>query len=326
MEIYLSKCLSSLIIPDEKLLKSLEVLVVNDGSKDNSSKIAHEFETKYPDTFRVIDKENGNYGSCINRGLKEATGKYIKVLDADDYFNTDNFTQYLHSLKEVDVDLIITDYDLVTETGAIKETRSFILPPRTPMLLQEHMRDIFNIQMHAITYRTRILKEERYVQQEGISHTDAEWVFYPMTRVTTIYYINDVVYEYLVGRTGQTVDLTVWANKASDRERIARREVEYFEKFKISNIKDSILPFLSYRILTELHGIYLTYLIIKRDEKHTRQLDDFLHQTSPVLFTQIEERRLHDKYMPIKYIKSWRKKGKLPSGILSYLYCKIKKI
>lgn len=77
MEKYLDKCLTSLIVPDE-YMELLEVLVVNDGSKDNSSAIAHRYEDKYPQTFRVIDKENGNYGSYVNRGLKEAAGKYIK--------------------------------------------------------------------------------------------------------------------------------------------------------------------------------------------------------------------------------------------------------
>lgn len=76
MEDLLSKCLSSLIVKNH--LDMLEVLVVNDGSKDLSSEIAHQFEKENPDTFRVIDKENGNYGSCVNRGLKEAKGKYIK--------------------------------------------------------------------------------------------------------------------------------------------------------------------------------------------------------------------------------------------------------
>ena len=85
MEPYLRHCLDSLII--DKGMDELEVFVINDGSKDRSSKIAREYQDKYPNTFYVIDKVNGNYGSCINRGLKEATGKYIKVLDADDCFN-----------------------------------------------------------------------------------------------------------------------------------------------------------------------------------------------------------------------------------------------
>ena len=97
MEKYLRRCLDSLII-DEEEMKQLEVLVINDGSKDSSSQIAHEYQDKYPDTFRVIDKENGNYGSCINRGLKEATRKYVKVLDADDSFDTKNFAKLLNVL------------------------------------------------------------------------------------------------------------------------------------------------------------------------------------------------------------------------------------
>ena len=89
-----------------------QLLVVNDGSKDSSSAIGHEYEAKYPQTFRVIDKENGNYGSCVNRGLKEATGKYVKVLDADDYFDTDVFEAFVHLLSEINADLLISDFDV----------------------------------------------------------------------------------------------------------------------------------------------------------------------------------------------------------------------
>ena len=76
MERYLDRCLNSLIIAPD-LMDKLEVLVINDGCKDRSSEIGHSYEAKFPNSFRVIDKENGNYGSCINRGLKEATGNLI---------------------------------------------------------------------------------------------------------------------------------------------------------------------------------------------------------------------------------------------------------
>ena len=62
-------------------------------------------EGKYPATFRVIDKENGNYGSCVNKGLQEAKGKYVKVLDADDTFAREEFNGYVDFLKETDADL-----------------------------------------------------------------------------------------------------------------------------------------------------------------------------------------------------------------------------
>ena len=106
MQDYLHRCLDSLVLEDEQLMSQLEVLVINDGSKDNSSTIAHDYENKYPATFRVIDKENGNYGSCINKGLEIATGKYVKVLDADDSFDTSNFEDYLRFLNSVEVDIL----------------------------------------------------------------------------------------------------------------------------------------------------------------------------------------------------------------------------
>ena len=79
MEKYLDRCLSSLIVGDEKM-QHLEVLVINDGSKDRTSEIAHTYEDRFPGTIRVVDKENGHYGSCVNRGLEEARGTFIKVL------------------------------------------------------------------------------------------------------------------------------------------------------------------------------------------------------------------------------------------------------
>lgn len=100
MEAYLANCLSSLIVKNELMLL-LDILVINDGSEDRTSEIAHEFSEKYPEAVRVIDKANGNYGSCINRGLTEATGTFIKILDADDTFETVHFEQFIELLKNI---------------------------------------------------------------------------------------------------------------------------------------------------------------------------------------------------------------------------------
>lgn len=82
MEKYINQCLDSLMVQG---MERLEVIVVNDGSKDGSLAIARTYESRYPQIFCVINKENGNYGSCINCGLSKATGRYIRVLDADDF-------------------------------------------------------------------------------------------------------------------------------------------------------------------------------------------------------------------------------------------------
>lgn len=115
MEEFLSRCLETLIV-DEKKLTRLEVLVINDGSKDSSLQIANKYHAIYPETIKVIDKENGNYGSCINRGLKEATGKYFRILDADDTFNKNALSKLLEVLDSSDDEMIITNYTYVYDT------------------------------------------------------------------------------------------------------------------------------------------------------------------------------------------------------------------
>ena len=78
----LEKCVNSMI--ESRYRRKLEILIINDGSTDNTVKIAKNYENKYPDTVRVIDKENGGHGSTINAGISVATGLYFKIVDADD--------------------------------------------------------------------------------------------------------------------------------------------------------------------------------------------------------------------------------------------------
>lgn len=207
----MDKCLNSLIIDDKELLKQLEILVIIDGGTDKSSEIAHKYQNKYPETFIVIDKENGNYGSCINRGLKEAAGRYVKVLDADDSFETNNFEKFLFALKECNVDLILSDYVTVDEKGTIQSEISFPLPCNSDIEFDTICtRDCIKyIGMHAITYRTQILRDMDYRQTEGISYTDQEWIFLPMSNVHSVTYLDYNVYKYLVGRTGQTMEKSI---------------------------------------------------------------------------------------------------------------------
>ena len=115
MEAFLDQCLESVTsfdIPD-----SLEVLVVNDGSNDRTSNIAHVYQKLRPDIVKVIDKKNGHYGSCINEALSVATGKYFRPLDADDWVNTNNLIQLINKLSICTADLVITEICVYKNNG-----------------------------------------------------------------------------------------------------------------------------------------------------------------------------------------------------------------
>ena len=211
MEKYLDKCLTSLIVDDAGLMKKLEVLVVIDGATDRSSEIAHTYQDRFPDTFRVIDKENGNYGSCVNRGLKEAAGKYIKILDADDSFDTANFKEFLKFLLTVDVDCVISDRIRIDENGKVLSYDRYELLPQNGSLfgLKELCYVARKLNMHSVCYNTRKIRALRYHQREGISYTDQQWICIPMSYINDAVYIKLVIYKYLIGREGQTVDYLV---------------------------------------------------------------------------------------------------------------------
>ena len=162
--------LDSLIISERK--ERVEVIVVNDGSKDRSLEIAAEYVVKYPSVFRLIDKPNGNYGSCINAALKIASGKYIKIMDADDHFITHNFEDFVNELSCVDADLVFSDY-IKYYTKDNQEYYQFNIPPGTVLDAVHYYESnaFVEIQLPAITYRTEIFKSLGYHQTEGISYS-----------------------------------------------------------------------------------------------------------------------------------------------------------
>ena len=207
MEEYLHKCLDSLLVDQD--MDSLDVIIVNDGSTDSSLAIAESYNARFPNVFRVVDKPNGNYGSCINRGLKESKGKYVKVLDADDTFDTGGLRYFMGLLKTVDVDVVFSDYITVGVDDKEQSRTDFakVFPPREIFDLKEHIvKDkYFWGPMHSICYKTQILRDMNYRQLEGVSYTDLQWGLMPLTQCKKAYYFPYVLYRYLLGREGQTM-------------------------------------------------------------------------------------------------------------------------
>lgn len=305
MEKYLRKCLDSLIVSDENMDK-LEVLVINDGSKDTSSQIAHEYEGKYPQTFRVVDKENGNYGSCINRGLKEAKGKYVKVLDADDYFDNVVFNQFLSFLSETDADLIINDYSVVDGNGNNTDNYSFPLPMENVFSLGDlPEKTIEWLWHHGITYKTELFRYNNYVQTEGISYTDDEWVFKPMADVQRVKYFPHYLYMYLRGREGQTFDPKVLKKEFGKRFIVLRSMLKFYTEEKADLSKEAE-RYLSIKLWGRLQPAYIFYLIknsTKEGNIVLREFDKELKKIAPSIYDDLSNISSKKGW---HYIREWR--------------------
>lgn len=112
-EKYIRKTMDSFIVPE--IMDKMEVLIINDGSSDNTLEIAREYENKYPDTFRAIDKQNGGYGSTINKAIEIARGRYIKTIDGDDWVDKEGLISLIRFLEHTTADVVITNFARVND-------------------------------------------------------------------------------------------------------------------------------------------------------------------------------------------------------------------
>jgi len=235
MEALLPRCLDSLLVPET--LERLEVIVVNDGSRDGSLAVANGYRERYPQTVTVVDKPNGNYGSTINAALPIAKGKYVKVLDADDWFDTPALVAFLSQLEGVDVDMAITHFTILHDDGT-RELTKYNVYGREPydygrvysldeVLAGGYIRYFL---MHALTYRTELLRQTGYHQTEGISYTDTEWASTPLFHCQTIVFFDINVYQYNLAREGQTMDPKVIARSLGQMELMTRQLLASYDE------------------------------------------------------------------------------------------------
>lgn len=283
MEKYLMRCLDSVLCEN---MDYLEVLVVNDGSKDSSSEIGHTYETRYPNVIRVIDKENGNYGSCVNRALAEAKGKYFRMLDADDWCDTVALNQWLENLKTCDADMVLTVAEDRNDEGKILQTLD------APCAVQEgtiYMANKFDgIRLgytklfcsHIVTYKTSILKGIKLHLQHGISYTDNEYVFFPLDHIQTIVYYRLPVYQYFVGREGQTTQPEILMRQAGQILQVFNRLYGYYNEHKM-RLSEAVLNNQRIVLCEMLNWIYSPiFREPASDEKKTRleKLEDVVKE------------------------------------------------
>lgn len=302
MEAYIGKCLDSLLIPE---LDQVEVLVVNDGSKDRSSEIAHSYADRYPYSIRVIDKPNGNYGSCINTALPQCKGRYVRILDADDTFDTNSFAKFVRALHNVKEDLIVTPFRMV---GAEEEVIRYYDIPQ----LCYHEKDVIKtlksagtviFRMHNITYLTSIFQKFKYVQTEGISYTDTEWNLIPLGYCKTIRALDIPVYRYLFGREGQTMSPEQQRKSRGHHFMILKSLTnKYIEFDELSPYKELLLK----SLLSYYQKIYFTSIYNDMgDRELLMQHDKWLYSKHPLIFNLVGELSI-SKEISYKFIKKSR--------------------
>ena len=268
MAALLPRCLDSLTASG--VLDDLDILVVNDGSTDSSRAVAYSYAERYPQSIKVVDKKNGNYGSTINAALPLAVGEYVKVLDADDWFDSQALAKYVAELKslEQEVDVSVTHFLMIHEGGRT-ETVKYQNYGREPYTygkvynLDKVLGDGFirYFLMHSLTYRTQLLRDHGYRQTEGISYTDIQWSSYPFFWAGSIVFHDLVVYRYNMDREGQTMDPAVIRKSLPQLERMTMDLMDFYRKADMSDLSEARVGFLRQYFKNRLRLLVKTHLM-----------------------------------------------------------------
>lgn len=265
VEEYLERCLSSL----KNEIERIEVIVVNDGSTDGTTAIAKKWAKN--NSVAVIDKENGGHGSVINAGLKRATGKYVRILDGDDWLKEETLKSYLDQLEKLDSDIVLTDYE--TKKAGQDQLISFNNVTRDKkytiadiISLQKEIDTINLFSIHTITIKLDCIKKN---WGEGLLektfYEDQEWVARAICSANTFIYTTIISYQYFLGRDEQSVNKDKMFKHREDHERVINRLIELANQ--AGGYKKDILAGRIATIVRTHYWIYFYHPGLKSDER-----------------------------------------------------------
>ena len=308
MEQYISRCLDS--ITSIKNIQRLEILIINDGSKDNTLNIALGYEKKYSNTIRVIDKPNGGWGTAINKAIELATGKYFKILDSDDWFDTKAFSDFLQLLKNIDVDLVATSFSYEYSSGTSKSDIYPLELCNNIVTFSEYLRSQHHnkhLPMATITFKTKLL-QANHIQVAEKYYADIEYNLVPLVYVKNIFFSQLVIYKYWIGREGQSTSMAGYNAHLDDFLRMSKRIVSFYKSHVVNGDIDiektfkkdllNILRFSYYLLLSPQFAGEKKESILKCSD-----LDIYIKKEVPDLY-KLLNRVTTKKIIP--YIFIWR--------------------
>jgi glycosyltransferase involved in cell wall biosynthesis len=250
-------CIETLLFGGERV----EILIVNDGSKDGTAAIADKYAAKYPTIVKAIHQENGGHGEAVNAGLRNATGKFFKVVDSDDWVDEGAYRGVLDVLEvyQDEIELMISNFvyekqgakhkKVMEYTKYLPVNRVFTWNDMKPFPIGKYLL------MHSVIYKTQMLRDCGLELPKHTFYVDNIFVFNPLPHVKHMYYLNVDFYRYFIGRDDQSVNEKVMIGRLDQQMRVNRIMAESYSKLKLGNEYLSKYMFNYLSIITTVSSI-----------------------------------------------------------------------
>ena len=288
---YMDRCIKTLLPAGE----DAEIILVDDGSKDETGAIADAWAEKYPDIIRVIHQENGGHGEGVNQGIRNARGVYFKVVDSDDWLDEEAYPRVLDTLRgfaeDEPVDLLVCNY-IYDKVGAkhkkVMEYRG-VLPEGKPFTWAEagRFRKGQYILMHSVIYRTQLLRDCKLDLPRHTFYVDNLYVYVPMRWVKTLYYLDVDLYHYYIGRNDQSVNESVMIRRIDQQLRVNKLMLEQVD---LKAVKEPRLRKYLFNYLEIITTVSSILLIRGGEAEHLekkRQLWNYIRTSDPWVYKKL---------------------------------------
>jgi glycosyltransferase involved in cell wall biosynthesis len=261
------KCIDSLLVGGEQV----EIIIIDDGSKDRTGAIADAYAQKYPSIVRVIHQENGGHGEGINQGLKHATGTYFKVVDSDDTLSGD-FPAFLKALADCEakggVDLAVTNYYYVHTDGIGDRPMNYSnVLPKNKIFSWEDTKKFGPDQMltiHSCTFRTEAMRKWPQELPKHVFYEDNLMVYQSLPYVQKMFYFDADLYRYWIGRPDQSVQRDVMTKRYTHQLLVTER---CFTSYHLDDVKQPKLKKYLVHDLFLMFGIGIIYARLHRTDE-----------------------------------------------------------
>ncbi len=294
-EAYLSHAVDSLLPGGE----DVEILIVDDGSKDRTAEIADEYERRYPGIVRAIHKENGGHGDAVMTGVANATGLFFKVVDSDDWVDAEAYPKVIEALRgfaDDPIDMLISNYIYDKVDAKHKQVIHFRNAVPVGRIFSwdeaQHFKKGQYLLMHSIIYRTQLLRDCGLTLPKHTFYVDALYCYVPLKNVTRMYYLDVDFYHYFIGRDDQSVHESVLIKRIDQYLRVNRL---LFTEVDLKTVKDEplkkyMIDFLE--IVTTVSSVMCMRGKTQELLDKKKALWDFIHDYDEDLYNTLRHRFL----------------------------------
>lgn len=296
---YLERCVMSLIAA--KRNDDIEVLIVDDGSSDGTLEMAQKFEARYPSIVRAIHQENKGHGGAVNTGIAAASGMYVKVVDADDWVGPESLEQVMAVLREEadstePIDMLVTNYVYDKVGKRNKHVVNFRHAMKAGARLAWNDLGHFGlaeyILMHALTYRTAVVRESGMQLPEHTFYVDFIYAYQPFPWVKTMKYLDTPFYHYFIGRDGQSVQTDVMIRRVDQLRLVNQCMVRATPER--DTVPDGLYRYMIHFLAIE-SSVASVFMILSRDPENYEKKKDMWNDIkaySPTIYKDVRKKAM----------------------------------